>query len=258
MSKYSDLLLEARRLHKTDNSIDALEKILDAVENDSSADQELRPFYTQILESLVTAYGYKSLGEDATAISSEQAKLTVQSLSRGKAVWRFAEKVRGKFNLIDVGPGTYWLPLGLEAMQYDFRYIPVTMNDQVLHRMMREKKLKPFERALPTLPSCLVAFEIIEHLMNPIELMIDGVQANNGKLPEFVMVSTPDGCFDPVKEKTGPKAQPHLRTYSADSLRRQLEYFFFPYDWSVETGPEKLLLAHGHLKAVSMQQPFAL
>jgi len=201
----------------------------------------------EIYASLITANGYGSCEFDSTVnLDPEFNKKMIDGLSRGYLVKDEAIKLNTKFNLVEIGPGEYWLPLGLKAHGFSFNYKPV-FQDQKAHAQFKSVFTEDLT-VDPSLPTIFVCHEIIEHLSNPCELAWE-MMTHCPKIPEFIHVSTPHYCVSPKPDWKKKHGQPHLRAYTPHELHIQCAKIWPTHEFAVATDGV-ILTARGILKPI--------
>jgi hypothetical protein len=198
---------------------------------------EIEDLKRRIRAALITPHAYMSaeLDQDVTV---EGAKNNIHHLLRGKALAKEvgllnAQKIYP--HIVDVGPGEYWVPIGLEEAGYTFTYNPVAM-DRVAASLaapliQRVKYTEPGN--LISCPKIFLAHEIIEHLPSTDDLVIECLR-HCGEWPDYVHMSTPRYTYD-VQEKNWdrPCGLPHLRTYTPQEFLLEAHRLFPGYNWEI-------------------------
>lgn len=195
--------------------------------------ERMKKMRGKILGAMVTAHAYMSSGLDANVVENpEHNKYLIDNLLRGQLVKHEVERYNKNGvspQIIDVGPGEYFIPLGLSAYDFGHWYFDVAMdqNTQAATRSLinRGKSSKT------ETPHIFVALEIIEHLADPRELAVEALR-HCGKWPERVHLSTPLYCFDgKVKDWQKPCGLPHLRAYTPNEFINEAMRIFPNYKW---------------------------
>jgi hypothetical protein len=169
-----------------------------------------------------------------------------QDVSVSKSVWMF-HNLRAKLiladvqkfnsqgitpNLLEFGPGEYWLPIGLKENKCQFKYKALGVHDtarakakDILGDMMVE--------AFDSNPIMYISCEIIEHLWN-----VDEIRQNLVKLdvkPKIIHVSTPKYTPHNGEPPRGWKGEAggggHLRMYTPHEFQGVVRNLFPEYDW---------------------------
>jgi hypothetical protein len=174
-----------------------------------------------ILAAMITPHGYLTspldMGGIATLTDDLCEKFIHENL-RGillyKEVKRYNEKGR-KPHLIDVGPGEYFVPVGLKKMGCEFSYFPVSADQRAKEMAYPLFKDLVQEKPQEGQPIIFAALEIIEHLAYPQDLVIEAAKYSYGFPIERVHLSTPMFCYNgKQKDWKKPFGLPHLRTYA--------------------------------------------
>lgn len=187
-----------------------------------------------IKAKLATPSFYASNKEDHID-ESASAKETIERSLRGQKILEDVEAYNKQGvipHIVDFGPGTYWLPLGLAAKRALFTY-----SDIGLCGGARQQNLKYLEPYLTTdkpkdRPTIFVACEIIEHLHYEDEIAVECYKT--GLIPNVIHISTPLYSFDGRNESLNWRdkvAQPHLRTYTPDEFFQVVRKMFTGYEW---------------------------
>lgn len=145
--------------------------------------------------------------------------------------------------VVDLAPGVFWLPVGLEQRNAKFKYQPMTLNHLSLHK---------FKEEFPTIElvdtpqdnTIFCAFELIEHLWNPVEIFQHYLQL--GTIPKFIMISTPLYTYNCPADQWHTADLAHLRTYSKQDLITYCHTHWPNYDWAL--CPEEVMVIIGKLR----------
>lgn len=199
----------------------------------------------EILGSMITAHGYLSSTMDAD-VSIENALLVLNHQLRGKILYaevtQYNKQLRTP-HIIDVGPGEYFVPIGLSQRQKVFTYEPISMDSKA--RQSAEEILASSHIgrvAIKDEPTIFVALEIIEHLPDPRDLAIEAAKYTDGKMPDRIHLSTPHYTYDGRPKSCGRHALPHLRAYTSHEFVAEANRIFKGYDWHLYGGGEILSL----------------
>lgn len=188
-----------------------------------------------ILSSIVTPHAYLSSGLDAE-VKPEQGKYLLDTLLRGMLVQREVARYNrfGRMpHIVDMGPGEYFVPIGLQASHMRFSYwdLAVDQNTQkAAHPMLEEvRRNKPQEDQ----PLIFLALEIIEHLPAITDITVEALR-HCGRWPDRVHLSTPCYTFDATKKNwRKPCGLPHLRAYTPKEFVQSAESLFPGYQFEV-------------------------
>lgn len=185
----------------------------------------------KILYSLLTPHSYASVDMDA-----DVGKDVLDTLQRGVWLKELVHELNEKGvspHIIDVGPGEYWLPIGLYKRGYSFTYHDVGLLQRTA-KVAREMVPASMWQSTPPLgqPSIFVAFEIIEHLSDPLELAIEAMR-HNLVAPDYVFLSTPLYTFDTKENWDTRGGQPHRRAYTPREFFTQATAIFPGYNWDI-------------------------
>jgi hypothetical protein len=208
----------------------------------------------QILFSLCTPHVYATVDMDAT-IDVENSTAQVKGLFRGAVVKDLVEKLNAEEktpHVIEMGPGEYWLPIGLERLGYRFTYQDISLLQRTARQAREILPAELFKKDPPEgAPVIFVAYELIEHLPWPRELCVEALR-QGGKMPDYVFLSTPMCTFDGHKEKDWKRrtGQPHLRAYTPQEFFMQARGIFPGYDWELKA--DSLMVLKGIRHAVQL------
>lgn len=195
------------------------------------ADSSLLALKNKIHEKLVTPAWYSKCHDDLLPV--EKAEVYTRHLLRGSLVLEEVKKYneRGETpHILELAPGEYWLPMGLQALGCRFTYECVQINPTAYEKA---KGIVDMTVAKPSQPIIYCAFEIIEHLHYEQEIRIE-MQRRYAKVSQ-IHVSTPkytfDGsraAFDWTKKDLG-----HLRTYTPFEFFSVVAKMFPEYNFTL-------------------------
>jgi hypothetical protein len=181
-----------------------------------------------ILQSLLTPHAYASIDFD-----SEVGRDVLDGLSRGVWVKETLHALGKPAHLVEMGPGEYWLPLGLWKRGYEFSYKDISLLQRTGGQA---RELLPRDIFAPIHqiggPILFVAFEIIEHLADPKEIAIEAARYCV-RPPDYVFLSTPLYTFDPKPDWRKLNGQPHLRAYTPQEFFNTACEIFPGYNWDL-------------------------
>lgn len=188
-----------------------------------------------IQKQLMTSADYIKNPYDNTLIGKERSQIAVETQLRGVAVKETVKKMNDNGqtpHIFDMGPGEYWLAIGLKELNLKFTYQAAHVNPEAERKA---KALVPdlFQDPDEQMPLIFNACEIIEHLFNPWE--IPQTAAKLHKEPDWVFMSTPKYTFSENLEWDDPKHTSllgHLRTYTPSEFTREAYRMFSGYTWT--------------------------
>lgn len=135
-------------------------------------------------------------------------------------------------HVIDLGPGEYWLPIGLKARGYSFSYRDMGLMNEARAKAMELVGGHFQERAAVGQPTVFVACEIIEHLHHEQDIRVDYERA--GGNANIIHISTPKYTYDlnprPWKEKGD---LGHLRTYTPQEFWNVVAGMFPEFEFQI-------------------------
>lgn len=178
---------------------------------------ELKSLREEILAALATPPFYQS--EDRIVLpKTEDVMIDVEVLLRWKVIKNDVEQYNKMGivpHIVDLGPGSYWLPIGLQGHKCLFTYQDISLNP--ISRPLIKEHLgdKYFDQIPKDRPVIFIACEIIEHLHHEEDICTEIYKL--GYRPNIVHISTPKHTFDTRAERVNWKLYGtlgHLRTYT--------------------------------------------
>lgn len=235
--KYEPWLLAAEELIRFDEVERALTLLnqLPAIYRDNPI-PAIEQLKMKIKRALVTPHAYMSAALDQD-VDPEHAKRNIRWLLRGRILEeevRLLNKAGKTPHIVDVGPGEYWAPLGLQTWGYQFSYKAVAMDKVAAGKAEPHLSSIASERKAGE-PTIFIAQEIIEHLPSPQDLVTEALRYCDG-WPDYVHLSTPCYTFS-----CGPKdwdklcGLPHLRAYTPREFMQEVTTLFPGYRWEFKT-----------------------
>jgi hypothetical protein len=198
-----------------------------------------------ILGALCTPHAYLSSGLDAE-VKPQDCEHLLNTMLRGILVQREVARYnrRGLVpHIVDVGPGEYFVPIGLQAKGFRFTYWDVAFDQntqRAAHPILKEVRQ---ERAQEDQPLIFLALEIIEHLPSPTDLVTEALR-HCGRWPDRAHLSTPYYTYDGSKKDwRKPCGLPHLRAYTAKEFAAVVEKLFPNYKF--ELFPSQIMSLRG-------------
>jgi hypothetical protein len=207
----------------------------------------------KITMACMTTSSYKDCEADTMFCdSAARGKLLVEQTLRGqlcaKSIKAFNDKGKTP-HLIDLGPGEYWLPVGLKACGLKFGYQDLGVNESTKRRSDAKIEIdghlvqEAIERHTwnGEDPVIFVGLEIIEHLSSTKDLLIECLRITKGVLPDEIHLSTPlytyHGDAKPI-DKLDKNGLPHLRAYTPTEFHLEaVKVFGLGYDWELHLSP---------------------
>lgn len=196
--------------------------------------KELINLKQDILKALCTVHAYMDCDLDAN-VSLEKAKTVLKNTVRGVLlegeVKRYNEQGLVP-HIVDVGPGEYFAPIGLNYYGYQFTYKPVSLDRKA--RLAANEFLKhiPSERVINS-PQIYLALEIIEHLPSTQDLVAEALR-NCNEFPDRIHLSTPLYTYDTNHPEWNKDCGlPHLRAYTPHEFIQESNRLFPGYDWQL-------------------------
>jgi hypothetical protein len=178
----------------------------------------------RIYEKLSTAMEYiehhQHIKETEFLISSTKEKINeavMDFLARGFVIKGLVHKINeaGKTpHIIELAPGSYWLPIGLKKNGLKFKYHGPSLNKE--HERLAANYLIEEVRAgssiLPEDPTIFTCFELIEHLHQPDEIAHHYYKYQTKF--DHILISTPKYCYGGGNPQWPDTDLGHLRTYT--------------------------------------------
>lgn len=140
-----------------------------------------------------------------------------------------------KPNIMEIGPGSFWLPYSLRHNGADFSYEYQSL----------DKRTLPFD-VPPELPgvNIFISFELIEHLWNEDEIFQAYLKFK--KKAQYIYISTPLYTAFGGIPNWRENALGHLRTYTPQELFNFVRRHWPEYEWKVHLADT--ITAEGTLK----------
>lgn len=186
-------------------------------------------------------------------VEVERSVLTLQNTLRGKLI---AEDVKalnkeGKIpHVVDMGPGEYWLAIGLHKTDHKFTYEDIGLTVDAPQKAREILPTEVFTKGEG--PVVFVACEIIEHLYNEGDLRVE--MERHAPNAEIIHISTPKYTFDGRLSQLEWKKKGdlgHLRTYTPSEFWSVVTKMFWDYDWqSIDPSRTEILHMRGSKKNV--------
>jgi hypothetical protein len=174
----------------------------------------------------------------------EVSKFAVENLVRFRLIKDMLLENKGPIpHIIDLGPGDYNMPIGLSQLGCAFTYQPIGVYSKAMEQAKEKLAHKWCNVRQREAPLWFVAYEIIEHLENEMEIrqQMDRLP----RLPDKVFCSTPLYTFSDGNKNWKTEIA-HLRTYTPDEffvICRKL----FP-EYNLQYVPFEIQMIIGELK----------
>lgn len=197
--------------------------------------KEVLEMKKKLMKFLMNSEDYANNSIETDIMNLESSNQTINGLLRGQLVLKEVKELNDKGktpHVIEMGPGEYWLAIGLKAQGCKFTYKGIGVNPAAAEKasLILGEHLKQPDLDAPVI---YVACEIIEHLWNPQE--IAQTVAKLGVTPDYIHMSTPLYTFgvghetwfeEPHIGKGG-----HLRTYTPSEFMLIAQRLFPNYNW---------------------------
>lgn len=198
--------------------------------------EDVKTIKAELWKFLMNSDDYGSNWQDLELMSIERGKETIQNVLRGTLILKDVQEYNAKNivpHLVEMGPGEYWLPLGLKALDCQFTYHGIglqggaqTKAKELLGWNWREKE--------PGAPTIFAACELVEHLWNDYE--IPHTAAKHCETMDVIHLSTPLYTFGFGKtdwrESKYNGQGGHLRTYTPAEFMGVAQRLFPDYSWT--------------------------
>lgn len=220
--------------------------------------QEIVDMRAKILDLFMTSRDYMLNSHDEVVLDEEGARVRVQSFHRGitiKELVEYYNKQGYEPHIIDLGPGEYWLSLGLKALGLKFKYQPFSIHPKA-EAVAAAKLGDHFTKSNPdgSAPIIFNACEIIEHLHWTGELSQYYHRA--GGYADHIVITTPyytygGGNFTWYEDKNRGLLG-HLRAFTPSEFVNEVTKLFPGYNWQV-TQSEVVQMTGTHHRVAEMK-----
>lgn len=202
----------------------------------------------KIQRYLMTSVDYIHNDKDEPVTDAISLQI-INHVLRGKLIFESVKEYNANGitpHIVDMGPGDYWLALGLKNKEVKFTYQPFSM--QIAAHAKAKERLGDHYQESPTgAPLIFVACEIIEHLWNPFE--IAQTAAKLVQTPDLIVLSTPLYTFDQGRENWEQEKNVgfvcHIKTFTPSEFFTEAQRLFSGYNW--EYYPDVVMVLKGTL-----------
>lgn len=200
---------------------------------------ELQNKKSQILALLATPGFYVTNKYDAL-VREDNAVETIKQTYRGTSILSdvLGYNEQGAIpHIVDLGPGEYWLAIGLHKLGCKFTYQPIGLCSEAHEKAKAIIGEHLASISLNEQPKIFVACEIIEHLHHEMDIRTDCMRV--GCDPNIIHISTPKYSFDGRMEKADWAKQGdlgHLRTYTPNEFKNIVVKMWPEYKWTFVDG----------------------
>lgn len=197
---------------------------------------EVKELKDAILKGLATPTFYQHSMDDVKYFSPEYAKHILTEALRGIKIHDDIKEYNAKGivpHLVDMGPGEYWLPVGLMGHNALFTYSDIGLCEKA--RLKAKTFLDSYWLPEPPKdrPHIFVACEIIEHLHHEQDILTEYLR--HGVNADIIHMSTPMFSFDGRQSQLDWKKNiidlGHLRTYTPKEFMDTVIKMFPGYKW---------------------------
>jgi hypothetical protein len=211
-------------------ALKVLQEYCPAFYRDNPTD-EIKKLQRIISSQLFTMEDYYS--NDGDFIKEHDHAQIVDNLTRGQVIASYIDHMNSigiKPIIFDLGPGDFWLPLGLKKKGLNFSYQYEGVCAEASNMFEAEAaKLGLHIDTTPKAAHCFIACEIIEHLFDPI--YIRQRQLLMAPVCNAVILSTPKYCYDGVDIEI--EKQQHFRVYTPKEFIEEARKIFPEFHWSL-------------------------
>lgn len=197
---------------------------------------EITELKKKILKKMATPNYYMTNVNDMN-IMADVAEHQVTTLIRGQQIAADVKAYNEERiipHIVDLGPGDYWLPIGLAKNRLMFTYQPIGICDKAKDKALPFISSYLKEEIPNDRPQIFVACEIIEHLHFEEEITIEYNRV--GTDAEVIHMSTPLYTFDGRHQEINWEKKDilqHLRTYTPDEFYQAAHRLFPKHKWEI-------------------------
>lgn len=207
--------------------------------------KEIRELKAKLHRFMMNSSDYNNNPQDVLVMDEpERAVKNFQHLLRAQLIEKSIKAYNDKEiipHIYEMGPGEYWLPIGLAQLGYKFTYDCTYLSQPAYVKAMNKlEELGVKKMILETAesPTIFVACEILEHLANPQEIV--ACVAKNNLDPTEIHVSTPLYTFghgNPGWAQEHNRAQGgHLLTFTPQEFVGLVSSLFPQYAFTYHAG----------------------
>ena len=203
---------------------------------------EMKATEKEIYQKLATPHFYsQNIWDKIPDDIAERGQWTLKGTMRGLLIHEDVKKMNAeglKPHIIDLGPGEYWLPYGLEAEKCDFTYEGLGLQNHAYIQAKKDLEHVWLEaQGQINRPVIFIACELIEHLHHEADIKTDLLRT--GATPSIIHISTPRYTFDGRHERLEWRSKGdlgHLRTYTPREFMETVAKMFPEYQWAFADG----------------------
>lgn len=207
---------------------------------------EILDLKRRIHAKLATPHFYKENVWDKI-VEKERSIQSIQHTLRGRLITddvAALNKAGHNPHIVDMGPGEYWLPIGLKELGHKFTYKDIGLSIDAAQKAQELLKDEMGVAVMEEQPVMFIACEIIEHLYNEGDLRVE--MERHAPNAEIIHISTPKYTFDGRLsqlewQKKGDLG--HLRTYTPTEFWNVVTKMFWDFDWQA-VDPSKTEILH--------------
>lgn len=198
--------------------------------------KEITELKAKIMAMMATPNYYMTNVNDSNIVA-EAAEHQVNTLIRGQEIAKDVKSYNDARiipHIVDLGPGDYWLPIGLAKNRLMFTYQPIGLCDKARQTAFPFISSYLKDEIPSDRPHIFVACELIEHLHFEDEIVIEYRRSKANA--QVIHMSTPLYTFDGRAQEInwGKKdVLQHLRTYTPDEFFRAAVRLFPTHKWHI-------------------------
>lgn len=167
----------------------------------------------------------------------EKSIALMYGLLRGGLLLQDVQQMNGAGkipHIIDYGPGCYFVPIALRALDCAFTYwdLSVNLKAQAIARPQIPELKAEADASRPVI---YVALEVIEHLHEPRDLAIEAAKHCGVNGPDLIHLSTPMCTYAEIPREIPwhERTLHHLRAYTPQEFLVAADNLFPGYHWGV-------------------------
>jgi len=193
--------------------------------------EEVIQLKNEILQRIALPQHYQ-FGE-CTLVDKEEQFMMLKKILRSALLLETVielNKINIEPQVVDYGPGDFWVPALLKRENCKFTYRPITV--QLPAALYAKQKIDWEEPKDTDSFRLFFAGEIIEHLWEESDLKTTMLSAGSN-LADICQISTPRYSFDTrdFEWRTHRELLGHMRTYTPDEFQNVVRKLFPEYEW---------------------------
>lgn len=197
---------------------------------------EVKKMKHELWQHLMNTDDYGGNWQDLELINEDRSKGVVENVLRGQLILKDVKEYNEKGivpHIVEMGPGEYWLPIGLKALGCAFTYEGIGLHSAAQDKA-KELLGDHWNQIKSADATIFAACELLEHLWNEHE--IPHTAAKHCERMDVIHLSTPLYTFGfgkPDWRDEKHKGQGgHLRTYTPAEFMAVAQRLFPDYSWT--------------------------